>query len=1733
MSPPGAAPTLRLLTVNVNGLGAVQRVQGLIAYQQQAARNPAFTFVQEVKLGCRRELEAVLQHGQGPGEPWRGKFAFSPGSPHSRGTAILARPGLSMPGAICHAAASDREGRVVWWDWDVSHIRLRLLCVYAPARADERPAFFEALRPCLETDRHLVIGGDFNCVLDEADEAAASQHRRAGSAILRALQADFSLVDPWVARGLGVGYTHPATSTRVSAARLDRWLVSTGVLPWVTGVERVPGAPADHHGVLLSLSLPDLPEVGRPGWSFPSYLLYHPRLRPALETAVAAEIQTQAAEEPGADPRDAWEALKRRVTVVADGLHRCHTREVAAAMAPALWAARAALAAQARAAPGPAAQGAAAAAAAASRDLSAALQQRAAGTQSSLDAAYHQHGDRGTAWFHRLGQEVRPRAFITHLAVPGIPQPVALAGPGTADTISAAAVAMYSSDSPAGLFRVGAVDEGAQDQLLQHLRRRLSPAMRDAVDGPESSGELSALELRAALATCANGTAPGSDGLPYEVYKVLWPHLGPRLVAAANAAFVGGSVVDGATAAASLPLSWREGLITLIYKGKDLPRPALPSYRPITLLQCDYKLVSKAVSNRLQPALAQLVDPLQTAFVAGRWIGDNVLYHQALAHWLQHSGQPAAQLLLDIEKAYDRVHRQWLYRVVAAMGFGPHLQRWVRLMTSDGTARVIVNGHRSDAFPVRNGLEQGGTLSPVLWVLQLEPLTAYLHHLSAVGRLRTPVLPDGSPAPPVSHHADDTILTVSDLDTDGPVAKAAVQLFCRASNAAENASKGRGVTLGTHRPVHGPDPGTGAKFPQPGEDPPRHLGLPLSADVALAAALCYDGRVTRMRGLAAAWRQHGLSLVARVHIAKQVLGNSLAFHLSFLSPSPPQLSALRQCLDGFVAWSLLPEDASLVSRGKAALLPKAVAACLDRSQGGIGHIDIESFSAALLAKVLARMAQPGRQPWKPLLQALFAAWAPPGMPGWGWVFGVAPAPAGLPAWLASLLSAYRATVPGRCSLPPCTDPRAVLQEALFGNLSLPDPASGQPFVPPVPLPVGFPVTITQLQQASPVVQAHPLLQAVAAAAPPDWLHLLPRGLAAAPALPPPVWEATECGAWARSADQVLAVGPDGALQPAPPGAGGPPHTALWRPACVLPVRKPRGQWTLEEREAYAAAPAAERPGHWPTQPFLLGPWTAVQCYPLGSGHGGLPLVHYTVSHTRRRMTERRAMGVLGPGALPVVPAAWPGSDGVGGSSRLAREEREWEEACPRKGTARFRQQPPALPLWLRSRPGVAAPSSVVLLLPSPPADGDRRRSARLLAAAALQEALQAHQPQARQPPGLPGPLPQPLQPPQPPQPSPALLGLPPPPPPPAPPPPQQLALGPLAPPPPVAGDAAVSPQALAAAGAAARRRPWAQLWECPASNRAKGLAYRLHHGRLACGLYLAAQQQRAQGHLCPNPSCAAQPGRRAPRDSLTHVFVACPTYAAARQWLCSLWSAIAEGPGPPMSDVALLLGDCPLAWPAYPSSPGLRLLWTALRLSWLHALWCVHVDPDPAVHTSSAVVQRVVLELQRLMWAQFRMAALPDEVLAGLPQRVITAQLRPAKLAALSATWAHGGVLCRLEEAADGPPRLRVLLSLGHPIPAPMEDGPAADPAAAPSGHVGGDAAGSRGAGGGGGSGSSGSSGGSGGGGSGDGDGGGRGDGAGGGRGDGDGGGSGGGHSGAGGGDSRGGPGGGRRVGVG
>ncbi|PNW85721.1 hypothetical protein CHLRE_03g208305v5 [Chlamydomonas reinhardtii] len=766
----------------------------------------------------------------------------------------------------------------------------------------------------------------------------------AGAPQLASLLAQFSLVDPWASkRGGAKGYTHPATPKPATPARLDRWYVSATAAPWVVDVARTYGAPGDHNGALLTLSLPDLPHAHREQWRFPTYLLFHPSLRLELEQRLEAHVAANPVASTGDGACTQWEADKFFLREAATSIHRRHARQTRDGLHGVVLAADAAAALADRPGASTAQRQAAAMANLAGREERAAA---AAASHNARAALMEEHGERGTRWFHRQADEPAAGAQepITHLKVPGQPAPVALTGPGTRNTVSAAAAAMYSSTSPTGLFRVQPVCTVSQQQLLAAIDRKVPADLQAAAEG-SGDGALSDAELMAALAGSANGKAPGSDGVPYEVYKVFWALLGPRLCAAAAAAFAAAADArDGGAMAAALPASWREGIITLIYKGKSLDRAELASYRPITLLKCDFKMVSKAVSARLQPALDAVVGELQTAFITGRWIGDNALYLQGLIEWMRldvgADGTPrqgGALYFLDIEKAYDRVHRQWLYASAEGLGFGPRMLRWIRLLTANGSARVCVNGMLSDAFPVLNGLPQGSTASPPLWVIQMQPLTSFLRRQVEQGALRTPLLPSGEQAPPAAHHADDTTLTARDPAVDGPVLMAAVQLFCRASNARVHPDKSKAMGLGRFAHLTGPCPHTGVPFTTGAV---THLGVPLSWDSDAAAADLYTRRARGMAFVARLWAALSLTLVGRVHIAKQVLAAKLAYHFSFLNPSPAQLKEFTDLVDHSAARSMHAGDASLVSHGNPLLLPKRETACLPYKDGGVKDLGL-------------------------------------------------------------------------------------------------------------------------------------------------------------------------------------------------------------------------------------------------------------------------------------------------------------------------------------------------------------------------------------------------------------------------------------------------------------------------------------------------------------------------------------------------------------------------------------------------------------------------------------------------------------------------------------------------------------------------------------------------------------------------------------------------------------------------
>jgi len=131
-------------------------------------------------------------------------------------------------------------------------------------------------------------------------------------------------------------------------------------------------------------------------------------------------------------------------------------------------------------------------------------------------------------------------------------------------------------------------------------------------DSAEVAKPLTKAELWQTLVTCKD-SAPGPDGIPYTYIKVLWPILGDIIVDAWNYSLQIGK----------LPISHQVSFLKLIPKvGKDLKK--LTNWRPITLSNCDHKLITKCYANRLSDKLNKVISGSQTAYLKGRLISDNI-----------------------------------------------------------------------------------------------------------------------------------------------------------------------------------------------------------------------------------------------------------------------------------------------------------------------------------------------------------------------------------------------------------------------------------------------------------------------------------------------------------------------------------------------------------------------------------------------------------------------------------------------------------------------------------------------------------------------------------------------------------------------------------------------------------------------------------------------------------------------------------------------------------------------------------------------------------------------------------------------------------------------------------------------------------------------------------------------------------------------------------------------------
>lgn len=233
-------------------------------------------------------------------------------------------------------------------------------------------------------------------------------------------------------------------------------------------------------------------------------------------------------------------------------------------------------------------------------------------------------------------------------------------------------------------------------------------------------------EIKKALFDLHPSKAPGPDGYTALFFQNVWDVIGEKVTKAA---------LDVLNCGASLG-DWNHTVVTIIPKVKD--PTILQDFRLICLCKVSYKIIARAIANRLKGIMDKIIDQYQSTFIPGRAISDNIIIGYECMYWLRNntSNQGYVALKLDMSKAYDRVEWPHLHNILSSLGFS---RRWIDLVMMCITTvsySFKVNGHLTESITPSRDLRQGDPISPYLFVICTQGLSAIINHKANQNMLR-------------------------------------------------------------------------------------------------------------------------------------------------------------------------------------------------------------------------------------------------------------------------------------------------------------------------------------------------------------------------------------------------------------------------------------------------------------------------------------------------------------------------------------------------------------------------------------------------------------------------------------------------------------------------------------------------------------------------------------------------------------------------------------------------------------------------------------------------------------------------------------------------------------------------------------------------------------------------------------------------------------------------------------
>ena len=639
-------------------------------------QNADFFILQETH--STKEVEKVWEN------EWGGKAIFSHGTSASRGIAIFMSKETHSKISNIHV---DDQGRLIICDLKEQDFLVTIIAIYAPN--EDSPMFYRNIATRIkERQEHKILIGDFNLVLDVSlDRENTYNNNNKAKEEVENLCDQYYLKDIWrIQNGNKREFSWMKKgSYPIKASRIDLALVTGGLDQVVKTVQYLSSIFTDHRGVYMVIDFTTF-DRGVGYWKFNNSFLQNLDFVQFMNHELELTIQSIVDK----NPIQAWETIKKRIKERTLAFSRSKVREdkiIIAELSEIIndYESRLPLDEQetellykTKA------------------DLEEKSLERIQGVMFRSKAKWYAEGEKSSKYFFAL-EKARYNAKTCYVIIDEEGNEIK-----NPHQILEEQKSFYT--------KLYAKDENVQFSLQNTFDITVPEQIRE-----NQQQQITIQNLQESMARMSNNKTPGEDGIPVDFYKVFWNKIKQPFYDMMLQVYENKELHDSA----------RTGILNLIPKaGKDMRY--IKNLRPITLLNTDYKLIEKAIADKMIPALEHLIHTDQRGFMKNRRISVNIRKMLDIIHMAEKQDLEAVVLSLDFVKCFDKCSFSILHGSLNYFKFGAIVREWTEILYHKFSVKVQNNGYFSTEIPIMKGVHQGGCCSSIYFLVIAEILALSL-----------------------------------------------------------------------------------------------------------------------------------------------------------------------------------------------------------------------------------------------------------------------------------------------------------------------------------------------------------------------------------------------------------------------------------------------------------------------------------------------------------------------------------------------------------------------------------------------------------------------------------------------------------------------------------------------------------------------------------------------------------------------------------------------------------------------------------------------------------------------------------------------------------------------------------------------------------------------------------------------------------------------------------------------